>query len=281
MNQYKARMGQHTSTPTLTFHIVHQKQEAQALLDAAEQKDFYVEECREDETNTLARRGMVYAPNTITAYEYKWFELVVENAKGRLPPRLQHELSTVYLIPLMPSAEGGMPHTRPDNIICYPDIRTFFSVSTLIHELWHLHQRQYAAEWTLVFQSLGWEPWSHLLPTTLEGNRRINPDTIDTPLWCFQKTWVPVPIFREVASPDIREVDVWFYHVSLKYHVKKAPRELSSLFLDIPHSAYEHPREWSAYLLSDPDKYGANPVFHSLVEALGSLSLPMDSPHPQ
>jgi hypothetical protein len=177
----------------------------------------------------------------------------------------------------MPSADGGMPHTRPDHIICYPDITSTFSVHTLIHELWHVHQRLYPTEWGTIFSKMGWEPWNQPLPSQLDAARRLNPDTIDSPLWCYQKTWIPVPIFRDITQPKMTEVDIWFYHVSLKYHVKSVPKEMQKVYGDLPWSAYEHPRELAAYLLSDPDRYGQSVGFYELITLIGAMALPRDS----
>jgi hypothetical protein len=178
---------------------------------------------------------------------------------------------------LTPSAEGGMPHTRPDAMICYPNITNTFSSTTLIHELWHVHQRQHEAWWQTVFSRLGWKPWTGgALPSHLETYRRFNPDTIDLPLWCYQQTWIPVPVFRDIRRPKVDEVEIWFYHVTLKYHVKSPPKEMEAMYRGLPMSAYEHPREMAAYLLSDPVKYSECPVLAPLVEAVGAISLPSE-----
>jgi hypothetical protein len=267
-------MGQKPSS--LTFQIQHDPEVAQGLLDDAEKKDFYVEECREDPANALARKKCLYRATTMTPWEYKLFEVVIDNAKDKIPHRLRQELGEVHIIQLHPSAEGGMPHTRPDAVICYPDIHTTFSVGTLLHELWHVHQRQYLGWWDQVFRRLGWEPWDGQLPLSLEAQRRLNPDTLDRPLWCFRHTWVPVPIFQDVARPKVTEVNIWFYHVSLKYHVKTVPKEMEAEYYSLPQSAYEHPREMAAYLLSDPVRYSACPAMVTLVEVAGVSAFPPD-----
>lgn len=265
-------MGNQSSS--LTFDIVFNKYDAQLLLDEAENKDFYLEECNDNRMNALSRKNTSYTASRMTDRDYKFFEVVVENAKDHIPLRLQQDLKTVYLIQLMPSADGGMPHTRPDSIICYPDITRTFSVNTLIHELWHLHQRAYEEQWISIFRRLGWEPWKDKLPSIMVDKKRLNPDTLDTPFWCYQKTWVPIPVFRDITKPKITEVDVWFYHVSLKYHVKSIPKEMEEVYGSLPWSAYEHPREITAYLLSDPNRYGNCSAFDHLIEIMGATALP-------
>jgi hypothetical protein len=268
-------MGNQSSS--ISFHIVYNKLEAQTLLHEAEQKDFYLEECQDDPMNALARRKTAYSANGMTDREYKFFEVVVENARDKIPLRLQQDLKTVYLVQLMPSADGGMPHTRPDRIICYPDITQTFSFQTLIHELWHIHQRLFRDEWDHVFREMGWEEWKGRMPAHLDKTRRFNPDTLDTPYWCYQKTWVPIPVFRDIRQPNMTETDVWFYHVSLKYHVKSVPKEMEKEYGTVPWSAYEHPREMAAYLLSDPDRYGQCSGFEKLIRMMGALALPRES----
>ena len=286
--------GQSVFAPSsIDFRVVEERDKAQRLLEEAEQKDFYVEECRDDHANALARRGSTYAARQMPAEEVAFFKVIVENARDVLPLRLRTELmGSVWLVALDRSAEGGMPHTRPDQVICYPDVYRTFSVTTLLHELWHVHQRMYVGWWTEVFRALGWERWAAgaagagasaaageeggTLPLPLESHRRFNPDTLDAPLWCFQRTWVPVPVFRDVVAPKVDEVEIWFYHVSLRYHVKHVPREMRAEYhSSLPSSAYEHPRELTAYLLSDPARYEGSPALHTLREVAGGISFPL------
>ena len=271
-------MGQGTSVvESIRFHIVKDVDEAQRLLDEAEKKDFYLADCKDDQENSISRSACAYTTRAMTLHDYKLFEVVVENARDLLPKRLRHELSTVYLIQLDPSAEGGMPHTRPDAVICYPDITNTFSFTTLLHELWHVHQRQHETWWQHVFTQLGWHPWTEgQLPLRLESHRRFNPDTINSPLWCYQRTWVPVPIFSDSTHPRVNEATIWFYHVTLKYHVKSPPKEMEEMYRGLPMSAYEHPRELVAYLLSDPVKHSECPALRPLVDAVGAISLPSE-----
>jgi hypothetical protein len=273
---------QQSMLPSIDFRVVAEEDTARKLLDQAEQKDFYVEECREDRANALARKDTLYRARSMSPEEVAFFKVVVENTKEVLPLRLRTELTEpIWLVALDKSAEGGMPHTRPDHVICYPDIYRTFSVSTLLHELWHVHQRQHVGWWVHVFRLWGWERWEsdgvigEGLPLSLESQRRFNPDTLDAPLWCFQRTWVPVPIFREVVSPKVEEVEIWFYHVTLRYHVKHVPREfINEYHASLPASAYEHPRELAAYLLSEPERYRNSPAFQQLVEMVGGISFP-------
>jgi hypothetical protein len=263
-------MGNIIPVQTLKFYILD-KQKADELLTIAEQHDMYVEECMDDESNAIARRNCTYAPNRIGLQEKTYALNFFENI--RIPQRLISDIGYVNIIHLMPSAEGGMPHTRPGNIICYPILSNMYSQSTLIHELWHIHQRHYKAEWIRVFEKLGWKQWGGQLPETLEKYRRYNPDTIDCPLWIFQDNWVPVPIFKDITHPNINDVDIWFYSPQKRTHIKQVPDELRNYCGGLPLSAYEHPRELTAYMLADPEKYKGNIGFQHLIEAIGHTAI--------
>ena len=257
---------------SLRLITVDSKQHAQQLLNEAEKLDFYLEECYDDKRNSMAR--LAYSANTVSQEDREMLQTVSTIA---LPRRLTTDLQTVYLVQLMPTADGGMPHTRPlegtKAIICYANARILTDQKTLIHELWHVHQRIYKKEWDSIFYSLEWTEWNNTLPASLENSRRYNPDTIDAPLWIYKNKWVPVPIFRDISKPNVSEVDIWFYDVLNRYHVKSVPNELLSFWPDLPSSAYEHPRELTAYLLSDASSYPHSPALQKLVEMLGQIAL--------
>jgi hypothetical protein len=118
-----------------------------------------------------------------------------------------------------------------------------------------------------------WKEWSGRLPTLLEKARRYNPDTVDTPLWVFQDTWVPVPMFDHVTQPRIKDTTVWFYNVKDGYHIKHVPGELHHLAPDLPAAAWEHPREMAAYLLADPTTHRFSPLFQQLLQDMGNISV--------
>lgn len=257
----------------LQFELISNKSDAQQLLNDAESKDFYLEECHDNKSNSISRRNLTYSANQISLRDTTYAKSYLEGSYTFIPIRLLNELKKVNIIQLMPTADGGMPHTRPDNIICYPDISQLFSRTTLIHELWHLHQRQFQKLWLEVFKSLGWTIWNGQLPEKLESMRRYNPDTLDYPLWIFNNTWVPVPIFKDISKPNVAQVEIWYYNPEKDYHVKQIPNEISSYFQDLPASAYEHPRELTAYMLSEPEKYSSMPSFKKLIQQIGHISI--------
>jgi len=261
------------STP-LTLTLIDTKQAAQRLLDHAEKIDFYLDICQQDPMNKLARRRLTYAVNTISPKESVHYQTLLNNMIPQLPMRLRMDLENISILPLMPSSDGGMPHTRPPSLICYPQLGQLTSVSTMIHELWHVHQRIYKDLWKQVFEKLGWKEWTDPLPAFLEKNRRINPDTIDAPLWVYQDTWVPVTVFEDIALPNITEVHIWFYNIKEHYHLKQIPVKLGRHFPDLPRNAYEHPRELTAYLLAEPQHHRDSPALHDILSLVGNLALP-------
>jgi len=255
------------NTPGVTLTLVPDKKEAQRLLDIAEKQDFYLEDCHDDRANSLARRNLTYAANSISPLDVTSANSFIKTVK--LPMKLSTELRDVRIIQLMPSADGGMPHTRP-GIICYPTLS--FSSVTLIHELWHVHQRLFQSYWAEIFKRIGWTIWKGSLPDKLEHNRRYNPDTVDSPLWIFHDKWVPVPIFMDITNPSVNKCEVWFYNTT-GYHTRQVPDELANYYSGVENIAFEHPREITAYMLSEHEKFHKSVAFNDLVKAIGHTAI--------
>lgn len=267
-------MGNYTSsTYNINLKVISNKQEAQTLLDTAEREDFYLEECHDDKSNSLARRNLTYFANSMSLRDANYATAYLDSAKESLPIRLLVDLKDIKIVQLMPSADGGMPHTRPGSIICYPDISQLFSQSTLIHELWHIHQRIYKDIWFKTFKRMGWTMWNGNLPESLDKSRRYNPDTLDCPFWIFNNEWIPLPIFKDISRPNVSDVEIWFYNPNKQYHIKRIPEEILSYFPGLPPTAYEHPREITAYMLADPEKYKNSQGFKHLIESIGEISI--------
>jgi len=262
-----------TSQSNLSFKLIDEKHDATDVIATAESIDLYMGECLDDKSNSLARQECIYSPNGIARYEKEAYEEMLRVKLQQIPQRLRIDLSEIFILNLMPSAEGGMPHTRPPNVICYPDLSRLSSTSTLIHELWHVHQRKYSEKWRQIFKQLGWEEWLGELPGGLEKYRRYNPDTIDCPLWIYRGKWVPVPVFQSVTQPKMGEVNMWFYTPNGGYHVTSTPSELALAYRGLPLTAYENPREITAYMLSEPTKYVYSSAFNELVKLVGHTSV--------
>ena len=257
-----------SSQQSLSFHFILHKEEANQFLQEAEQRDLYLAECRDNKANSKARQSSTYAANHVSFDDGQHYQQWLQDAIPALPSRLRSDLGSINIIPLMYSADGGMPHTRPYNMICVPHLKHLESMSTLTHELWHVHQRNYQSAWKTIFAKLGWTEWTGTLPPSLEENRRYNPDTIDSPLWIYQNKWVPLPIFTDISNPVLGNVDIWFYHADKKYHAKTIPPSLAMEFPDLPPSAYEHPRELTAYLLAEPRKYRSTSAWNVITSVM-------------
>jgi len=261
------------SSSKFKMNVIYDKKDAQNCLNDAEKKDFYLEECYDNTSNLFARKNLTYSANNISYDEKPNINEYIKLSYSFLPSRLLNDLGEITIVSLMPTADGGMPHTRPNNIICYPNILQLFSSTTLIHELWHIHQRQYNSAWAKTFKNLGWEQWEESLPDYIENMRRYNPDTIDCPYWIFNKQWIPIPIFKDISHPKVNDVEIWFYNPYDNYHIKRIPMELLERFPNMPNSAYEHPRELTAYLLAEPDKYRNSIGFKQLIDSIGIISV--------
>jgi hypothetical protein len=257
----------------LRFSLITDKKDAQLYLNKAETFDYYLAECHDDKLNSIARKNLTYTSNTICIKDMNYANAFLDGVISDIPIKLLNELNTVNIVQLMPSADGGMPHTRPGSVICYPDISQLFSIKTLIHELWHIHQRENKQYWLEIFKRIGWSIWDGKLPEQLENARRYNPDTIDSPFWIFDNKWIPVPIFKDISRPNVSDVEVWFYNPEENYHIKRLPDEIMLYFPNLPSAAYEHPRELVAYMLSEPDKYKNSYGFQHLLDTIGHLAI--------
>ena len=282
-------MGQNLTTSsegTLRLVVVVDKHDAQEDMNRAEQIDHYRKQTARNLTNAMARRTLAYEVNRLGYHEWKrmevWADQVNQGLHGsvHVPLRLRRELGEVRLIAVMPTAEGGMPHTRPANVICYPNVETITHGVTLVHELWHIHQRQHAAWWSEVFREWGWTPLSmedahRQIPEKLRAHVRMNPDTIDQPWWAYRGRWVPLPVFAHLSKPSMTETECWFYDLLNGFHVRAVPDEIQAEFPGVSGNALEHPRELAAYLLSDPGRYrdAGVPGWHRLVDLVGMTSL--------
>jgi hypothetical protein len=263
----------------LELEIIADKRDAESMIVVAGAIDDYLQECHDDKVNSLARRSMTYGVNSVPLKELSFARSFIEGAYNFLPQRLLNDLDKIAIVQLMPTADGGMPHTRPgrphyDGIICYPDFAQLFSRTTLIHELWHIHQRKHKDLWVQTLKRIGWTIWGGVPPAHLENARRYNPDTIADPYWVFNEEWLPIPIFKDVTRPNVADVEIWFYNVKKNYHIKRVPNEIADYFPGLPPNAYEHPYELTAYMLSESNKYSNSIGFKHLIESIGVISLP-------
>jgi hypothetical protein len=241
-------------------------------LHYAESKDKYNRLCNESPSNASAREGMNYTAASLNSTDMNVFNNLFNQYSKLVAPRLLSDIDYVSIAMLMPSADSGFPHTRPDRLICFPQSAT---LQTFIHELWHIHQRRYHDLWNRLYtQVWGFKEWrgERELPEELLRQIRINPDTLLYGLYCWKGEWVPLPIFTSPSRPRMNECAVWFWNVKTKRWRQTPPETWAAYFNSplLPPSAHEHPNELSAYMLSSigPDMRSP-PAFTALVDAIG------------
>ena len=81
----------------------------QALLGQAEALDNYRAACAASELNAFARQGQ----------QYTFFPCELQNSLQNIVEHYDLTKGS-RVITLHPTADGGFPHTRPNNIICMP-----------------------------------------------------------------------------------------------------------------------------------------------------------------
>lgn len=178
---------------------------AREILERAELLDGYRTIISASDPNQRAREGDQYVPFSLPTEKVE----LVRATMDAIPL-----LDGCDILILHPSADSGMPHTRPRSLVCLPSTAVKGGAmgkeeleETLRHEALHLHQRKYPAPWTSAIQREGWSPVEgSKIPLILRRNCRINPDTMSSPFWAWQGFSVPLPLF--VEKPTLRLSDV-------------------------------------------------------------------------
>jgi len=261
---------------TMNIYILCNARASEALA-YAEQKDNYIEECLDSRANARARMGTSYTPAKLSDTEVGAMRTLFDEYRRHMPMRIQRDIDYASIVFLMPSADTGFPHTRPDQLICFPQQATLPSMETFLHELWHVHQRKYPDLWKRLYKNV-WKfrPFPlEQIPAELREHMRINPDTMLDGPYCWRDTWVPLPIFQSPTQPRLGDCSIWFYNVGTRLWKKSAPVEWSAYFGNVlPPTAHEHPNELSAYMLStmSQEQVGAPPAFRDLSASVGAIS---------
>ena len=201
------------------------------VLDIPESIDHYRELCQKDHCNALARRSHSY---------------VAMNSFSTEPGPYNTEIITMF-----PTADAGMPHTRPPNYICMPahyPLEHF--QETLQHELLHIHQRRNDQAWRALFYNQGWIPLSeNHIPERWLSRCRLNPDTMSQRFYAWENRWVPLPLFEREDKPDMRECSVRWWDQRTGDLGRNPPPSFDATF-GKNHPQAEHPREVSAVILA-------------------------------
>jgi hypothetical protein len=198
-------------------------------LREAELQDRFFERVKENPINRLAREKLSYLP--VFNYTEPW-------------------MGSTEIVTMNPTAEAGMPHTRPPNIICMPQ---WFPESrkqeTLNHEFVHIHQRRNPGDWARYLQKEGWSRIDPVeLPERLVNRCRMNPDTISQPFFQWKDRYVPLPLFEREDKPELRQVVNHWYDRSTGTRFTEAPRTFLERYGST--SQPEHPYEVSAVELA-------------------------------
>jgi hypothetical protein len=194
-------------------------------LRQAESLDNFFAKVQQNPVNRRARESLSYLP--VQNYTEPW-------------------LGNTEIVTMNPTAEAGMPHTRPPNIICMPQwFPETKRAETLAHEYVHIHQRQNTDRWNKYFQKEGWsriDPYE--LPERFVNRCRMNPDTVDQPFWSWKDRYVPLPLFEREDKPQLRQVVVQWYDRETGVRQPDAPRSFLEVYGSAPQP--EHPRELAA-----------------------------------
>ncbi len=200
-----------------------------SFLDHAESIDQYRTACAEDLVNSLARQNQSYT--------------LMSGGKPQSGPY------GTTIVQLYPNADGGLPHTRPPNLICVP---AYYNLNneTLLHETLHVHQRKNKYDWNSYFYRQGWIPIpEQTIPERWVRRTRLNPDTLDQRFYAWENQWVPLPLFEREDKPDLRSCLVRWWDMRSGSLLSDPPRSFEATF-GKNHPQPEHPREVSAVILS-------------------------------
>ena len=216
----------------------------------AEQMDQYRKRVDESPLNRAARLGQDYVPVPFS------IDRIVPLADVSEP------WPSGMVIWMDPTADGGLPHTRPPDIICISkDFPQADLANTLLHERVHVSQRLHPKAWLGLFEDT-WQfkPWSGALPADIETRRRINPDLLMVPLFIWKDTWVPLALFKSTVKPKLTETDLVWWDAKSRTLLRSPPPGWLDFFGNIP--AGEHPYELIAYLVA------ANPKQNKAYQAI-------------
>lgn len=231
----------------------------EVMLVEAEAKDFYRKHCAEDEINRQARLHCQYVPHSGQSASF---------FKNIIPAWLSPVAEKSHIIWMHPSADAGLPHTRPGMLVCMP---MYFPKNrlggTLAHELVHCWQRMVPGMWKGIYAKQGWRP-AHSdeiqkVPEDLMLRVRINPDTIMSgPFWVWKERYLPLAVFERTDKPSLKETNVRWFDLKNGYAYRSPPLDFQDFFG--PVGDPEHPAEVAAYSLAEPGIFGKYPAWETL-----------------
>lgn len=235
-------MGQVESTSAITLQEDISYEE---LLELAEQSDGYLKAIAKSDINRRARDESAYRPvKTDNSF------LNIQYSDNQFPKGI--------IVPMMSSADGGLPHTRGANVICipvyYPKERL---EGLLLHERIHLHQKAYRNEYDIFYKKWwGFKKNTYIIPENIMKLIRINPDTLGWPIYIWRDTWIPLCLFEREDKPNLRDCSYCWYNPKGGVLLKSTPPAWREFFGGVGQS--EHPNELAACYGADYDRYNSN-----------------------
>ena len=207
---------------------------AEQRLALAEQEDGFFARVKASAVNRLARRNCTYEAWNDQSLAVK--------ARALLDP----EDRWVDIVILDPSAEGGMPHTRP-GLICLPAYYPESKLKeTLVHEMLHISQKRQPTLWASRASLEGWSPRHGIIPDFWASRLRLNPDTFST-LYAWQGRYVPLPVYIREDKPTMREIEVRWFDMNQGIVKISPPASFTQVYGSLGHAQIEHPYELWAY----------------------------------
>ena len=231
-------------------------------LVAAELIDGYRGACRRNRMNWEVREGQGYELSSISERARTF----LSDGVGALPLLQGMEIAI-----LNPEADGGLPHTRPPNLICLPAalckeeaVSKDFRV-TLLHEAIHISQRQEPQLWEDFCIREGWIPVAReRIPEEFIDRCRINPDTISRPFWAWELYHVPLPLFSPYGENKISSTKIQWLDLRTGALLHNFPKSFEKKY-GRKFGQPEHPYEIYAEIFSE----GGISTKEDLLERLG------------
>lgn len=216
-------------------------------LEAAEAIDSYRRAISKSEPNRTARIGQFYELDAIPATTGNF----LQGFAGKFPLLAPAEIAI-----LNSSADGGLPHTRPPNLICLPasgipNSPTAEFKETLLHEGIHIHQRLHPNLWITACERAGWRRVdAQRIPPEFADRVRINPDTMAAPFWAYNDHHVPLPLFpKGVSLPSLGAAEIQWLDLRTATLYHEPPTSFRTRAKETG-AATEHPFELYAYRFS-------------------------------
>lgn len=206
-------------------------------VEKAEKADNFFAKVAASQVNTLARQKCSYT---------LWNDQsLARKAEKLLDPE---DKAFVSIVILHPTAEGGMPHTRP-GLIClpahYPESRL---EETIRHEMIHISQKRQPSLWKTRAEMEGWVQINENdIPQEWLSRTRLNPDTASVRFLAWRGRHVPLPLFIREDKPELRDIQVRWYDMAEGIVKSTPPTTFTQAYGTLGASSVEHPYELWAY----------------------------------